>query len=464
MELIIPFKNVDPEEIILQRMFEMVMPANGFGISVRSTVIFALIAVVVCQDGSVERTEINDPGQQIMRPNNIQEDFYKGYQSFSLHFFKQVSLLVDSDPNVTTTNIILSPLSVWNLLAMLSEGARKKTLTEILDVMSLKDQTIIKHHFKTFQEIINVNTSGVEVSSAQFMFTDQSHPVKPDFEHIIETYYGKNSYEAMDFSSSNQSILNSYNRINKVISEATKGQIKRSIHPSSLQQARLLLLSVLFFQGEWTFPFNRSLTNETAPFYDESDHVMGSVPLMFQKAVLPFAAYRELEAQIVELPYGSDRQLSMLVILPRKGVPLHEVVRRLADFNMEMIYNELLQSSMEYEDDEVEVFLPRFEISTDFTLKAALFNMGMKDAFQESNADFSNIASDIFVNDVFQRNKIIVNEEGTTASSVTAAVFVNKATPPRFIANRPFAFLIVDKRNDLILFMGQVKKPGMLKI
>lgn len=86
----------------------------------------------------------------------------------------------------------------------------------------------------------------------------------------------------------------------------------------------------------------------------------------------------------------------------------------------------------------------------------------MREAFHTGLAQFNKIASDIVVNDIFQKNKIVVNEEGTTASSVSGAVFVNKATPPRFIANRPFAFLIVDKRNDLILFMGQVKDPRTL--
>lgn len=103
--------------------------------------------------------------------------------------------------------------------------------------------------------------------------------------------------------------------------------------------------------------------------------------MMFQKAILPFAAFRELEAQIVELPYGGDRFLSMLVILPRRGVPLHEVVQRLANFNMEMIFRELRQAAEEYEDDEVEVFLPRFQISSDYVLKSVLFNVGFLTEF-----------------------------------------------------------------------------------
>ncbi|XP_019543509.3 serine protease inhibitor 77Ba [Aedes albopictus] len=431
------------------------------GMFARSAVIFALIAIVAGQGPSVDGSTINNADQQ-QTPIRINESFYKGSQNFALNFFKQVSLTVDSDRNVTTTNIFVSPLSVWNLLALLSEGAEGETLKEILQVMNVEDQNVIKHHFKSFQETINVNAKGVEISSAQFMFTDKNHPVKHDFEHIVDTYYGEKLFEALDFSSSNASLRESYNHINKVVSDATKGQIKRAIHPTNLEQARLLLLSVLFFQGEWTFPFNRSLTNDSVPFYDENERVVTTVPMMFQKAILPFAAFRELEAQIVELPYGGDRFLSMLVILPRRGVPLHEVVQRLANFNMEMIFRELRQAAEEYEDDEVEVFLPRFQISSDYVLKSVLFNMGMKKAFHTGLAEFNKIASDIVVNDIFQKNKIVVNEEGTTASSVSGAVFVNKATPPRFIANRPFAFLIVDKRNDLILFMGQVKDPMRL--
>lgn len=68
--------------------------------------------------------------------------------------FQQVSLTVDNDRNVTTTNIFVSPLSVWTLLALLSEGAEGETLREILEVMSVQDQNLIKHHFKSFQETV----------------------------------------------------------------------------------------------------------------------------------------------------------------------------------------------------------------------------------------------------------------------------------------------------------------------
>lgn len=433
-------------------MVEMTANCNGNSNFLRTLVAFTLITFVAGQDQH-EKQSLSVPIVE-----DSKNELYEGSQKFALNLFKHVVEVVERNAAVRTKNIIMSPLSVWNLLALLSEGAEGETLQEILNVMNVRNQSLIKHRFKEMQQATNVNSSGLEVSSAQFMFTNKNQPVKPDFEHTIDTFYGDQLFEALDFSSSTEAIKRSYHHINKVVSDATKGQITKAVHPMDVDNARLILLSVLFLKGEWTFPFNRSLTT-SAPFYDDNEQVVATVQMMFQSAVFPFAAFRELDAQIVELPYGSDRHLSMLVILPRKGVPLQEIVKRLADFSMEEIYRELKQVAEEYEDDEVEVFLPQFQITNDLHLDNSLFNMGMRLALNKGAAQFNKIANDIFVNTVLQKSKIVVNEEGTVVAASTAAIFVNKATPPRFIANRPFAFLIVDKRRNQILFTGQVRNP-----
>lgn len=46
----------------------------------------------------------------------------------------------------------MSPLSVWNLLALLSEGAEGETLQEILKVMNVQNQSLIRHKFKEMQQ------------------------------------------------------------------------------------------------------------------------------------------------------------------------------------------------------------------------------------------------------------------------------------------------------------------------
>lgn len=391
-------------------------------------------------------------------PNPMSQKLYEGSQKFALSFFKKISEFVDSDVNVTTTNIIVSPLSVWTLLALVTEGAEGETLRELLDVLNVGNQNDIKYNYKNLVDTINVNTSEVEISSLQLIFTDLNQERQKAFDDNIARYYGEDLLRSLDFTSSTQARKNSYETINGIVANATKGQIEKAIHPRDLLNAKMIILSVLFFKGDWTLPFNRSSTTET-PFVNENDVTVGTVPMMYNKAVFPFAAFRELEAQIVELPYGSDRHLSMMVILPRKGVPLKDVIGRLANFSMQTIYQELRQAAEEYEDDEVEVFLPRFEITADYKLRAPLFDMGVKAAMTKETAQFDKMAKDVFLGEIVQKSRIIVNEEGTTASAATSAIFANKATPPRFVANRPFAFLIVDKRYDVILFMGQVKNP-----
>lgn len=426
---------------------------KGYNNLLRTLVAFALIAFVVGQEQHDRLKEV---------PTNTVDpikDLYGGSQKFALNFFQRIVESVENSSGVNTKNIIISPVSVWNLLALLSEGAEGETLDEILKVMNVQNQGSIRDNYKQLQQTTSANSSGLEVSSAQFMFTNKDRPVRRDFEHSIQTYYGEQLFEALDFNSSPEAVKASYDHINEVVSNATRGQIPKAVHPRDINEARLVLLSVLFFKGDWTFPFNRSLTTN-APFYDEQEKIVATVPMMFQKAVLPFAAFRELEAQIVELPYGRDRHLSMLVILPRKGVALSEIISRLARFSMEEIFRELKQVADEYEDDEVEVYLPQFQITNDLHLDRPLYDMGVRRALNKGAAQFNKIAEDIFVNTIIQKSRIVVNEEGTIAAASTAAIFVNKATPPRFVANRPFAFLIVDKRVNQVLYTGQVRNPA----
>lgn len=42
---------------------------------------------------------------------------------------------------------------------------------------------------------------------------------------------------------------------------------------------------------------------------------------------------------------------------------------------------------------------------------------------------------------------------------IVAGSFINKNSAPQFYANRPFAYLIIEKSTNILLFCGQVKNP-----
>lgn len=287
------------------------------------------------------------------------------------------------------------------------------------------------------------------------MYSDSNRPVDPEYERNIETYYNTEQVPVNFLD-----IKNSLQMINDHIKVATRGRIEKIMTSEDLKDATLILASTIFFRGQWRMPFNRSHTTE-APFYDENGIETGRVNMMFQRGPFPYTAIADLDSHILELPYGVQNRLSMIILLPRKGVTLASVISRLETIRLQRIYDELYKTSQEFEDDEVEVFLPRFSITADFVLNSVLEQMGIMDVFSASHADLSKISSTpTYLSRLMHKAKIEVNEEGTVASAATAGTFANKATPPRFAANRPFAYLIVDKVSKLLLFCGQAENPA----
>lgn len=67
--------------------------------------------------------------------------------------------------------------------------------------------------------------------------------------------------------------------------------------------AQILMTSALYFKGEWKLPFNQTATTKEA-FFDEKQNRRGTVDMMYQLGVFPFARIPEIKALAVELPYG----------------------------------------------------------------------------------------------------------------------------------------------------------------
>lgn len=81
---------------------------------------------------------------------------------------------------------------------------------------------------------------------------------------------------------------------------------------------------------------------------------------------------------------------------------------------------DIADSQAKYEDDEVEVFLPRIRITADFTLNVVLEQMGLVDIFDANKANLSGIAKySPYLSRIIHKAKIEVNEEGTVAAAVT---------------------------------------------
>jgi serine protease inhibitor len=97
-------------------------------------------------------------------------------------------------------------------------------------------------------------------------------------------------------------------------------------------------------------------------------------------------------------------------------------------------------------------------------LEDALGALGMTDAFTPGTADFSGMdgARDLFVQAVVHKALVRVDEEGTVAAAASAVAVAGAGPPDEqkiFEADRPFVFLIRDRKTEAILFLGRVLDP-----
>ncbi|HCP32007.1 TPA: hypothetical protein DIT45_01965 [Candidatus Acetothermia bacterium] len=108
---------------------------------------------------------------------------------------------------------------------------------------------------------------------------------------------------------------------------------------------------------------------------------------------------------------------------------------------------------------EVHLVMPKFSFTSGFDLKGMLCKLGMPAAFSEE-ADFSGMdgTHDLWIDDVYHKAFIKVDEQGTEAAAATGNVMVPAAPIPVWI-DHPFILLIRDRETGVILFLGRVLNP-----
>jgi serpin B len=161
--------------------------------------------------------------------------------------------------------------------------------------------------------------------------------------------------------------------------------------------------------------------------------------------------------QALQMLYvGKD--LSMVILLPRKSDGLAALEKSLTAEKVHDLFDKLHSQ-------EVIVTLPRFKMTSEFSLKTTLSALGMPTAFS-SKADLSGLnggKESLYLSDVVHKAFVNVNEEGTEAAGATGVIVKaeSKSTEPtpEFRADHPFVFLIRDTRSDSILFLGRVTNP-----
>lgn len=350
-------------------------------------------------------------------------------------------------------NLFFSPFSISTALAMTYAGARNETAAAMAQVLHFSEDGEQLH--KNFATILrDVQTEcGQQVSIANRLWAQEGINFLEEFVNITKNQYQAPIAEVDFISESSQA----RQKINNWVAAQTQEKIQELIAEGMLNvDTRLVLTNAIYFKGDWALPFREDNTRETA-FTISPDREI-KVPMMYHfKVGLPYARLPEL--QVLELPYVEEK-LSMVVLLPKAVDGLAALEKQLTPEKLDKWL-----SSLDFVQGGVQVWLPKFQMTSEFQMKETLSQMGMGFAFSQQ-ADFSGMngkSDDLLISEVVHKAFVDVNEKGTEAAAATGVVMAMRSMPvaPQeiFRADRPFLFLIRENKSGSILFLGRVTTP-----
>jgi serpin B len=349
-------------------------------------------------------------------------------------------------------NIFFSPYSISEAFSMVYDGANGKTADEIASVFKFDtDEATRLFELKSHRNNLISSNDDYELNISNAFWADIDYKFRDEYVSKLKSEYGAEA-QNVDFKNDSERVRLV---INDWVLNKTNQKIKDLFSAEAItSDTKMVLANTIYFLGKWEYEFNTADTKKEKFFVSEEETI--DIDMMNRIGSFNKYNFGEIdEMKILELEYKGDA-LSMLIFLPNDK----DLKKLEGKINTENL-NKWKNSMIPYK---VNISVPKFKFETTMNLKDKLKDMGVKLAFSDS-ADFSkmNEGKDLFIGSAVHKAYIDVYEEGTEATAATGATMVATSidveTPKEFRADHPFVFMIQDKRNWNILFMGRVEKP-----
>ncbi|XP_054674746.1 heterochromatin-associated protein MENT-like isoform X3 [Grus americana] len=354
-------------------------------------------------------------------------------------------------------NIFFSAWSIAIALAMVHLGAKGDTATQMAEVLHLnqtageegssettrpslgrpKKRKMDPEHkraenihsgFKELLSAIHKPRSTYLLKSANRLYAEKTYPLLPKFLQLITSYYNVQP-QAVNFK-------------------------------TAAEQARALINSWVENETErnWEKKFLEKNTSE-APFRLSKTKTK-PVQMMFLRDTFLIRHETTMKFKIIELPYV-ENELSMFILLPDD---INDNTTGLELVERELTYEKLAEwtESASMMKAQVDLYLPKLKLEENYDLKSTLSSMGIRNAFDPIQADFTGMSAkkDLFISKVIHKAFVEVNEEGTEAAAATGVLVLRSKTPTMtFKADHPFLFFIKHNKSQTILFFGRLCSP-----
>lgn len=353
-------------------------------------------------------------------------------------------------------NLFFSPESLSTALAMAWAGARGETASDMARTLHFTLPPEQLHPaMGALLNDLNAPHASYHLSVANALWAQSGATLLPAFIDIMNKDYGA-GFQEVDFRSRTEEARGV---INRWVEQKTAGKIKDLLQSGVLKPTtRLVLTNAIYFRGDWQTPFEQTQTRDE-DFHPSAGATL-QTPLMHRTGSFDYFYFDGGAFQALEIPYKGN-ELAMVILLPKDAGGLASFESSITPAKLQSWLKQLTPAPR------VEVTLPKFQMTREFSLGRTLGEMGMGRAFGPA-ADFSGMTGkrDFAISDVIHKAYLDVNETGTEAAAATGATLrtlmmrgPDRTLPVIFRADHPFLFLIQDIHSGNILFLGRLENP-----
>ncbi|MCT1901384.1 serpin family protein [Oceanobacillus sojae] len=383
-----------------------------------------------------------NPADDIEQPDNAsKETVQSGLNQLGFEAFAGLDKNEDG-------NLFISPISIWTALNMTYHGAGGETKEEMAEVLGIEnidsDALLSANHALLTKQ--SEDNEELELYLANAVWFREDMEIESAYQEMLETSYLAQIEP-----------VTTTDAINDWVAEQTNDRIDKMIDKIS-PNLILFLLNAVYFQGDWTYPFDESLTEEQE-FHLADDSVIDTPTMVLYEEELNYSGNDEV--QVVSLPYEEEETIQMQIFLPNEDTSF-------ADFQADFSLEKWQEWTDDMEKQTGTVFLPSFTLEYESELNDLFIDLGMEQAFAPNEANFSNMFTSIedkgaYIDEIYHKTFIDVNEEGTEAAGSTSVAIKESAAiiqdTFQMDINRPFLFTITNTEENIILFMGSIEQP-----
>lgn len=367
-----------------------------------------------------------------------------GYSSSLKHeepidFYKSITPTLLSYGN---DNCVTSPFSLYIALSMLAEcteGDSQKQLLNILGSDTLQNNTKMAYDLFAASNVKDTKFATSLWLDAEVTPTDQ-------LSQTLSTKLMTSLYTA-DFADDSTKT-----KIAEWINKNTDNLLQSATKDLQFDANTFMaILSTVYFDGKWKSAFKK---DNTAP--DTFFAKTGEVTADFMNETSEYGlVYEFSDSTAVTKRFSNGCEMAF--ILPNEDKTPADVI------NNGEFYNFLTDETY-YESYEINLSVPKFDITTDTDFIEGIKSLGITDIFSEQTSDFTplGLKNKGYINKMQQMNRITVSEDGVKAASgITIGGSLKGEAPVLekidFKLNRPFVFMVMV--GSVPLFVGTVANP-----